>query len=312
MQLVLLFPGQGTQRPGMLRMFGLDLERTNDIFEVASQWAGKDIKDLCLNGTEQELKQTENTQFAVTAMNLCYLRILQDQGIKPDVVLGHSLGQYSALYAAGVISLNQLFCIIKKRVECMQEVTADGALCTVLGLELPQIESICKMLDPTGDNLSVALQNTKTQIVVGGTVGCMEKAETAFKNAKALRIVPVRVSKPFHTPLMRAMEEPFSAFINSLNLSMANCSLILNCKGVEASSVNEVRNDMKVQSTHMIRWYDSLLSTFRIAGKSAIYAECGVGKTLSGMLRSVCPGLPTYQLSQPKHLQTVIEQGKRV
>lgn len=312
MQLVLFFPGQGTQRPGMLRMLGSDIDRSNDIFEAASQWAGKDIKELCLSGTEQELKQTENTQFAVTAMNLCYLRILQDQGIEPNIVLGHSLGQYSALFAAGVVSLDQLFSIINKRVVCMQKVTVDGALCTVLGLELPQVESICKMLDPTGENLSVALHNTKTQVVVGGTADYITKAEAAFQNAKALRIVHVRVSKPFHTPLMRAMEEPFSAFIDSLTFSAAKCPLILNCKGEEASNIEDIRDDIKMQSTHMVRWYDSLLCLSRIAGQSDVYAECGVGKTLSGLLRSVCPGLPTFQLSQPKHLQTVIEQCKQL
>lgn len=108
MKLCFMFPGQGTQKPGMLRTLGKEIEKVEEVFQVAYDVCGKDVKDLCLNANAEELKRTENTQLAVTAMNLAYFTLLEKEGIHPDLVMGHSLGQYAALYASGVLSMAQV------------------------------------------------------------------------------------------------------------------------------------------------------------------------------------------------------------
>lgn len=115
MNVCLMFPGQGTQKPGMLRELGSQIAEVESVFDVAQQVTGRNVKDLCLTAAAEELQKTENTQLAVTAMNLSYLTLLQSEGISPDITLGHSLGQFSAFAAAGVITIEQVFLLVQKR-----------------------------------------------------------------------------------------------------------------------------------------------------------------------------------------------------
>ena len=128
MRVCLMFPGQGTQQPGMLRALGNQIKEVDYVFNIAQQITGRNIKDLCLTATAEELQKTENTQLAVTAMNLTYLTLLQSEGINPDITLGHSLGQFSAFVAAGVLTIEQVFLLVQKRAELMSKVQRSGML----------------------------------------------------------------------------------------------------------------------------------------------------------------------------------------
>lgn len=304
-----MFPGQGTQRAGMLRELGNRVNDVTEIFQAASDISGRDVMQLCLTAPDDILKRTENTQVAVTAMNLAYYTLLQKSGVLPDIVLGHSLGQFSALYAAGVVSLESLFKIIVKRAELMNGLQVNGALCTVLGLSMEQVVQICAQVDPEGKRLAVALHNTEKQIVVGGEAAFVASAEADFKAAGAIRTVPVRVSNAFHTPLMKPMEQEFKAFINSIPLNEPQCQMLLNCKGDYAKNAADIKEDMILQCCHTVHWFDCLQKL--LAADDLLLAEVGIGKVLAGMVRNTQPHQTTYLISNVKQFKQFTDLAKK-
>ncbi len=286
MNVCLMFPGQGTQKPGMLRELGNNVELVEPIFKMAKEATGRDIKELCLSASAEELQRTENTQLAVTAMNLCYLYLITNEGIKPDVVLGHSLGQFSAFAASGVLSIEQTFAIVQKRAELMGKINRAGMLCSVLGLPYDVVANVCKEVDPAAQSLVIALHNTENQIVIGGDVEVVTRAEELCKTKGALRTVPIRVSHAFHTPLMQEMETEYKEFIDNINFSVPNCKLMLNCKGDYATSIQDIKDEIVSQCCHTVRWCDGVNKVIQ-SYDNIIFAECGVGKVLTGMMRSI-------------------------
>ena len=300
-----LFPGQGTQKAGMLRELGKDADAVGEVFEAAAVATGRDVRSLCLTAGDAELKQTQNTQLAVTAMNLAYYTLLTRDGARPDIVMGHSLGQFSALYAAGVFSLFDLFRIVDKRAQLMSRTQQSGALCTVLGLTLPQVREICAEVDPTGQRLAVALHNTEKQVVVGGLPEEIERAEPLFREKGAIRTIPVRVSNAFHTPLMREMETGFAEFIRSVPMHEPHCRIILNCKGDYAESTDDILRDMTQQCCHTVHWYDGLRRLLETP--ELLLVECGSGKVLAGMMRNTDPKQTVYAASNPKQRMQALQ-----
>ena len=286
MNICLMFPGQGTQKPGMLRELGKQIENVNGVFDIAQQVTGRNIKELCLSATAEELKKTENTQLAVTAMNLAYLTLLQSDGIHPDITLGHSLGQFSAFVAADVLTIEQVFSLVQKRAELMSKVQRSGSLCSVLGLNFDMVQEICAGVDPTAEKLVVALYNTQNQIVIGGESEFVIKAEAICKSKGALRTVPIRVSNAFHTPLMREMEEEYANFVDKISFSNPKCRLMLNCKGDFATDITDIKEEIKNQCCHTVLWYEGIKKIIETTG-NIIFAETGVGKVLTGMMRSI-------------------------
>ena len=309
MNICLMFPGQGTQKPGMLRELGNQTAKTESIFKIAQQVTGRDVRELCLTATAEELQKTENTQLAVTAMNLAYLKLLQDEGIAPDVTLGHSLGQFSALVAAGVLTVEQVFRLVQKRAELMSKVQRAGMLCSVLGLDFAKVDEIAKTVDPSEENLVVALHNTENQIVLGGDADFVVKAEELCKAQGALRTVPIRVSNAFHTPLMKEMEAAFAEFIDTIDFSAPKCKLMLNCKGDFATDAEDIKNELKNQCCHTVLWCDGVKKVIE-AMQPLVFAEVGVGKVLTGMMRSIDSKQNVLMLSNPAQFNKFIKSVK--
>lgn len=309
MNVCLMFPGQGTQKPGMLRELGNQIEKVDSIFDIAQRVTGRKVKELCLTATAEELQKTENTQIAVTAMNLAYLKLLQDEGIIPDVTLGHSLGQFSALVAAGVLTVEQVFALVQKRAELMSKVQRSGMLCSVLGLDFNAVSDIAKSVDPSEQHLVVALCNTENQIVLGGEPEYVEKAEEICKANGALRTVPIRVSNAFHTPLMREMEDEFAKFINTIEFSAPKCKLMLNCKGDYATDVDDIKQELKNQCCHTVLWCDGIKKVISDM-PDIVFAEAGVGKVLTGMMRSIDNKQNVLMMSNPAQFNKFIKSVK--
>lgn len=305
MKICYLFPGQGTQKPGMLRELSDELANCGEVFDTASAVAGRDVRQLCLSASDADLRLTKNTQIAVTAMNLAFYTVLEKKGIQPDIVMGHSLGQFSALYAAGVLTLEDVFRVVDKRAELMSQCTGQSGLCTVLGLLPDKVDEICRSVDPSGQLLTVALHNTETQVVVGGTEELVAQAEPLFKQAGALRTIPVKVSNAFHTPLMKEMEVQFSDFIQNVELHEPKCEIILNCKGDYASGLEDIRQDISLQCCHTVHWYDGLCNLFK--SDELALAEVGIGKVMTGMVRSTNPKATTYMMSNPRHRMQFVQ-----
>ncbi len=302
MNLCFMFPGQGSQKPGMLRTLGKEIEKVEEIFQMANEICGKDLKDLCLNANEEQLKKTENTQLVVTAMNLAYFTLLEKEGIHPDLVLGHSLGQFSALYAAGVLSLEQVFALVKKRADLMAQCQEEGMLCSVLGLDFEQVDQICKEVDPKQEELVVALYNTQNQIVIGGNPEFVSQAESRCKEKGALRTVPIQVSNAFHTPLMKEMEDELMAYVDAMELKEPKIKVLLNCKGDYALNTEDIKKEIRRQCCHTVLWYDSIKKIIK-ENEDCIFAEVGIGKVLTGMMRSIDAKQTVYMVSNPKQME---------
>lgn len=298
MSICLMFPGQGTQKPGMLRELGNHIEKVDCVFKIAKEVTGRDIKELCLTATAEELQKTENTQLAVTAMNFAYLTLLQNEGIKWDITLGHSLGQFSAFVAAEVLTIAEVFLIVQKRAELMSKIKRSGMLCSVLGLDYKTANEICKEINPSSENLVVALHNTQNQIVIGGDSEFVMKAEEACKKKGALRTVPIRVSNAFHTPLMREMEDEYAEFIEKISFSNPKCQLMLNCKGDFAVDEADIKAEIKNQCCHTVLWYEGVKKIIDTSN-NVIFAETGVGKVLTGMMRSIDNKQNMLMMSNP-------------
>lgn len=309
MKVCFMFPGQGTQKPGMLRALGNQVEKVDGVFHIAKQVTGRDIKELCLTAGAEELQRTENTQLAVTAMNLSYLTLLQQEGIVPDVTLGHSLGQFSALVAAKVLTVAQAFLLVQKRAEVMSKIQRSGMLCSVLGLDLEKVSEICSHLDPSAKNLVVALYNTQNQIVIGGDCPFVLKAEEVCKEKGALRTVAIRVSHAFHTPLMQEMEEEYAAFEDTISFSNPQCQLMLNCKGDFADSIMDIKTEIKNQCCHTVFWYKGVKKVIALSNEM-IFAETGVGKVLTGMMRSIDKQQSMLMMSNPMQYDKLIQLVK--
>lgn len=309
MEICLMFPGQGTQKPGMLRELSRQMGQVDKVFDIAQQVTGRNVKDLCLTATAEELQKTENTQIAVTAMNLAYLTLLQNEGISPDVTLGHSLGQFSAFVAAGVLTIEQVFMLVQKRAEQMSKVQQSGMLCSVLGLNFDTVYEICKSVDPTAENLVVSLFNTPNQIVIGGASEFVIKAEQVCKAKGALRTVPIRVSNAFHTPLMREMESQYADFVDEFSFSNPKCRLMLNCKGDFATDIEDIKDEIKKQCSHTVLWYEGIKKIIDTTNE-IVFAETGVGKVLTGMMRSIDSKQNVLMLSNPMQYNKFIKLAK--
>ncbi len=306
MNLCLMFPGQGTQKPGMLRELGNHIDEVKSVFDTAKEVTGRDIRELCLNANAEELQKTENTQLAVTAMNLSFLELVRKNGITPDITLGHSLGQFAAFVASGVLTTEQAFVLVQKRAELMSKVKRSGMLCSVVGLEFDAVDEICKEVDPNGENLVIALYNTQNQIVLGGDSEYVIKAEELCKARGAIRTVPIRVSNAFHTPLMREMEEEFAEFIEKIQFSDPKCRLMLNCKGDFATDARDIKNEIKNQCCRTVLWYEGVKKVIE-SKKEIFFAESGVGKVLSGMMRSIDNRQKVLMLSNPMQYNKFIK-----
>lgn len=298
-QVCFMFPGQGTQKPGMLRSLAKDMEKVKEVFEIAQEVTGKDIKDLCLHANAEELKKTENTQLAVTAMNMAYYTLLEKEGIHADIAIGHSLGQYSTLVAAGVLTMEQVFAIVQKRADYMAQCQQEGMLCSVLGLSFEQVDQICKEIDDSQKHLVVALYNSQNQIVIGGKSEIVIQAEKSCKEQGALRTVPIRVSNAFHTPLMKEMEESFMAYVNTIEFKTPKIKLVLNCTGDYVSDCEQIKKEIRNQCCHTVLWYDSIKKIIE-KEENLLFAEVGQGKVLTGLMRSIDPKQKVFLTSNPK------------
>ena len=298
MNITYVFPGQGSQKKGMIRALGRNAERVRDVFEMASDLAGRDVLELCTSADEETLGQTRNTQIAVTAMNMAFLRVLQLEGIDPDIVLGQSLGQFSAMVAAGAMTMENTFRLVVRRAELMSGIQRSGCMCSILGLELGTVEEILHRVPAELGTLEIALQNARTQIVLGGDEPAVSRAAELSREAGAFKTVQVQVSAAFHTSLMKEIEADLADFVDSLPMEEPKCRMILNCKGDFADSAADIREDLKRATCHRVLWAQGL--TRLLEEKDLLIAEAGIGRKMAGMIRNMEYRGKVYLLSEAR------------
>jgi len=285
-QVAFLFPGQGSQYPGMGRELAENFEVARHVFDVADSALGFSISQLCFEGSAEELQLTANTQPAILAVSAAAAAVLHEKGIHQDFVAGHSLGEYSALVAAGSLSLGDAVRLARKRGRYMQEAVpvGQGAMAAVLGLDSVAVEQVCRDA-AEGDVVSPANLNSPNQVVIAGSAGAVGRAIELAKERGAKRAIMLNVSAPFHSALMRPAQEKLSVDLDAAEVADPRVPLINNVDAEAVNSASLIREGLKRQVTAPVRWEESMRH-LRAEGVE-IFVEVGPGKVLSGLLRQI-------------------------
>ena len=282
-----LFPGQGSQYPGMGKDLADNFPSARKVFEEVDDALGFSISQICFDGPAETLQLTENTQPAILSVSVAALRALEAEGVlKPDYVAGHSLGEYSALVAAGALSLADAARTVRARGRYMQEAVpaGQGAMAAVLGASLETIEQACAEAREN-QVCAPANINSSGQVVIAGDVAAVDRAIEKLKQAGAKRVVKLNVSAPFHCSLMMPAQERLAADLSDLSLDELSIPLISNVDAIAISKAADARNSLIRQVSSPVRWLESMALLLESGVESFI--EVGPGKVLSGLLRQI-------------------------
>jgi [acyl-carrier-protein] S-malonyltransferase len=290
MKTAFLFPGQGSQYAGMGKSLAERFTVAKQAFAEADEALGFAISDLCFNGPESDLKLTENTQPALLAVSVAAFRVLRERGLQPDYCAGHSLGEYSALVAAGSLDFGAALRLVRKRGRYMQEAVPHGIGAMAALLKLPEDKLDSILSDAAqGEIVTAANLNSPDQIVIAGHAGAVQRAMDLAKAAGAKRAILLPVSAPFHCPLMKPAQERLAADLNAAEFRDLTTPLINNWQARIVRSGSEAREGLYRQVPNPVRWLDSIRL---LAGEGvARFIEVGAGAVLTGLLRNIDPAL---------------------
>jgi [acyl-carrier-protein] S-malonyltransferase len=280
-----IFPGQGSQFPGM----GKDLYESNplakELFEKANEILGFRITDIMFNGTEEELKQTKVTQPAIFLHSVILAKTL-GASFKPEMVAGHSLGEFSALVGNGALSFEDGLRLVYQRALAMQKAceAKPSTMAAVLGMEDSKVEEICSTIDGI---VVAANYNCPGQLVISGEIEAVNKACEALKAAGAKRALVLPVGGAFHSPLMEPARVELEAAINATHFSTPICPVYQNVTAIAVSNPEEIKKNLIAQLTAPVRWTQSVKQM--VADGATIFIEVGPGKVLQGLVKKIAP-----------------------
>lgn len=302
-KLAFVFPGQGSQQVGMLADAEAELA---PIFQRASEVLGYDLWKLVQKGPEEKLNQTEFTQPALLTASVGLWHLAEQQGANPDVVAGHSLGEYSALVAAKVLSFEDAVALVQQRGRFMQSAVplGEGSMAAILGLEDDQVIAIC--VAEAGDQvISAANFNSPGQIVVAGNVAALARVIDACKSAGAKRAMQLSVSAPFHCALMQPAADQMAEILANIAFQEAQIKIVQNVSADYPKSVDEIRENLIAQMSSAVLWSGTIRKI--LAGDVSHIIECGPGKVLSGLNRRIDKSIESENISSLESLTAVAE-----
>ena len=284
-----VFPGQGSQSVGMGKSLYDCSAAAKEIFEKADEVLGRNISKMCFEGPEEDLKQTINTQPAILVTSIAALEALREKtDIKPDYVAGHSLGEYGAYYAAGVVDFATAMKLIDKRATEMNNAAeaTKGAMTAVIGMDKDKIVDIISRIDGI---VSVANYNSPAQIVITGEVQAVEKANEALKEAGAKRVIPLPVSGGFHSALMNTASVKFSEILDDCDIKDAKIPVFTNVDAEPTTSAIRFKSKMTAQIYSSVMWTQTVEKMVQDGVDTIV--EIGPGKVLAGLCKKINPSL---------------------
>ncbi len=282
-----IFPGQGSQYPGMGKDLAEKFPAARQVFEEADNALGFELSELSFNGPAEQLQLTENTQPAILTVSVAALRAMESEGFpKPDFVAGHSLGEYSALVAAGSLSLADAVRTVRARGRYMQEAVpvGGGAMAAILGADLDVIVAACKEA-AEGQVCSPANINSQSQVVIAGDAAAVDRAIELLKARGAKRAVKLNVSAPFHCALMMPAQERLGKDLEKLSFADPAVPIVTNVDATSVIQGDEARDALIRQVSQPVKWLSSV--EFLISQGVQSLIEAGPGKVLSGLMRQI-------------------------
>ena len=302
-----LFPGQGSQFVGMGKDLYDNYPAAKEIFDAADKVLGKSISNICFNGPEEDLKLTKNTQPAIVTTSIAILETFSSEfNITPTCTAGHSLGEYCAMYASGVMNLETTLKAIQKRADLMSE-TKGGSMAAIISAPEGSLEKALEEASSIG-YVDVANYNSPVQVVITGNEAAVKKAGELLSEAGAKRVVPLAVSGAFHSEYMKEAGEKFKEFVSGLEINNAQFPVFTNVDAQATILSAEFRSKMPRQIYSSVQWTKTIQNMIKDGIDTFI--EIGPGKVLSGLVKKIEPEVTTYNIFDKNSLESVISSLK--
>ncbi|MCR5834052.1 MAG: ACP S-malonyltransferase [Selenomonadaceae bacterium] len=304
-----IFPGQGAQAVGMGKDFYDNFDIARKLFEEADDALGYSIKKICFEGSAEDLKLTANTQPAILTVSVIVNELLKAEGINADISGGHSLGEYSALVAAGTIKFRDAVVLVHKRGQYMQEAVpvGEGAMAAIIGLDDDTIINACAEASEVGEVQAVNF-NCPGQTVIAGKTAGVEAAVEKLKAAGAKKAVILPVSAPFHSTLMAPAAKKLAAELDKVEIKDAAFPIVANVNGETETSAADIKNNLVAQADHPVKWI-ACVETMKNFGATT-FIECGPGKTLCGFNRRIDKSIVSLNVENIDSLKKTLDALK--
>jgi [acyl-carrier-protein] S-malonyltransferase len=305
MKIAFIFPGQGSQYAGMAKEFIENFKESKEVFEIAGEVLGYDLAELCLNGPAEKLNLTENTQPALLAASIAILRPLEQRGLTAIAAAGHSLGEYTAITAAGGFELKDALALVQKRGKYMQEAVpaGTGLMAAVLGMDRQDVEKTCLEAAKNGI-VAPANYNSPGQIVIAGEKQAVEKAMELAKARGAKKVIPLAVSVPSHCAMMKQAGEKLAQELTTVTINDLRIPIVNNADAKFLRTAAELRPSLIKQISAPLYWEDSIRNM--VADGYDTFIEIGPGKVLSGLVKRIAKDAKVLNVEDQKSMNETL------
>ena len=298
------FPGQGAQKVGMGLELALSRPEAMSVFEQSDRVLGFPLSKLCWEGPEDELRKTVNTQPAILATSIACYQVLLHEGITPVIVAGHSVGEYAALVAAGVLNFDDAMRLVRKRGELMHEAgtVSPGTMAAIIGLDYQAIKEVCARIEGV---VEIANYNSPEQIVISGETDAVGRAMEALNEKGARRIMPLNVGAAFHSSLMKTAAEKLVNELQKVTFREPRIPIVVNVTAKALRDSKGIKDSLSRQILGSVLWTDTVKTM--ISSGVDTFIEVGPGKALSGMIRKIDKYVQIFNIEDAKSLEKTRE-----